>query len=176
VLKIVSADIAHKSEIGGVKLNLGSNDAVAQAYAAIRASAALHAPTARIDGVMVAPMTTGGIEMIAGVQRDPVFGPVVMLGLGGVFVEVLKDVAFRHAPFGPADARAMVAELRGAAILGGVRGLGPADIDALVAAIVALGRFAADNAETLHSVEINPLLVRSAGNGVVGLDALVTAA
>jgi acyl-CoA synthetase (NDP forming) len=99
-----------------------------------------------------------------------------MLGLGGVLVEVLRDVSFRHAPFGPADARAMVAELRGAAILDGVRGQKPADIAALVDALVALGRFAADNAATLAGVEINPLLVRPEGEGVIGLDALVTAA
>jgi acyl-CoA synthetase (NDP forming) len=176
VLKIVSADIAHKTEIGGVKLNLASAEAVAQAYDAIRAGVAQHAPAARIEGVMVAPMARGGTEMIAGVQRDPVFGPVVMLGLGGVLVEVLRDVSFRHAPFSPADARAMVAELRGAAILDGVRGQKPADIAALVDALVALGRFAADNAATLAGVEINPLLVRPEGEGVIGLDALVTAA
>ncbi len=171
VLKIVSPQIAHKTDIGGVKLNLQSAEAVRQTYNTIIANAAQHAPSAPIEGVMVAPMLRNGLEMIVGVQRDPVFGPVVMLGLGGVFVEVLRDVAFRHAPFGPAQARAMIAELRCASMLDGVRGQEPTDREGLVAVLVALGRFATDNAEMLQSVEINPLLVRC--EGVVGLDALI---
>lgn len=180
VLKIVSADIAHKSDIGGVRLNLATPPDVAEAHDAIRAAVAKHAPNAAIDGVMVAPMTRDGVETIIGVQSDPVFGPMVMLGLGGILVEVLHDVSFRHAPFDHEAAHAMIAELRGAALLAGVRGQPPADVDALADALVALGRFAADNRGKFGGIEINPLLVRPRGpghgGGVIGLDALITAA
>lgn len=176
VLKIVSADIAHKTDIGGVRLNLADAAAVAAAYEAIRAAVARHAPAARVEGVMVAPMVRGGIELILGVQSDPVFGPMVMLGLGGILVEVMRDVVFRHAPFGLEEARAMIGELRGARLLHGVRGGPPADIEALARALVALGQFASDNAGRLGGVEINPLLVLPCGSGVLGLDALITPA
>ena len=175
VLKIVSPDIAHKSDIGGVRLNLADEAAVAAAHDEILAAVRRHAPEAAIEGMMVAPMRRGGLECIVGVQSDPVFGPMVMLGLGGVFVEVLRDVAFRHAPFGMQAARAMIAELRGAALFAGPRGQPAADIEALAETLVRLGRFAADNAGRFGGIEINPLLVLPAGQGVIGLDALITA-
>jgi len=180
VLKIVSPEINHKSDIGAVRLDLADADAVAAAFAAIQAAVARHAPDAVVEGIMVAPMVRGGVEAIVGVQSDPVFGPMVMLGLGGVLVEVLHDVAFRHAPFDINAAYAMIVELRGAALLHGVRGRPPADVDALAAALVALGRFAADNSVVsgdgaFGAIEINPLLVLPRGQGVLGLDALITA-
>src|SRR5690606_25896598 len=122
-----------------------------------------HQPDARIDGVLVAPMITDGIETIVGVVDDPTFGPVVMFGLGGVFVEVLKDVTYRLAPFGLETAQEMIREIRGAAMLGGVRGAPPADVDALAEALVAISRIAAAHRGAFTSLEVNPLLVRPVG-------------
>ncbi|MGS1009011.1 acetate--CoA ligase family protein [Achromobacter anxifer] len=173
VLKVVSPDITHKSDVGGVKLNLRGEDAVRRAYADIMASVRQHRPDARIDGVLVAPMAPKGVECIAGVHCDPVFGPVVMFGLGGVFVEVLKDVSFRLAPFGRDDALEMIREIKGYALLQGARGAPPCDVDALADALAALSRFAHARREDFSSVEINPLLALPEGQGVVALDAVV---
>ena len=118
------------------------------------------APRATIDGVLLSPMVRGGVEMILGVQDDAVFGPVVLLGLGGIFVEVLRDVTFRIAPFGVEEAHRMIAELRGAAILEGARGQPPSDLDALAAALSRLSLFAAAQRGQFTSIDINPLLVR----------------
>jgi acyl-CoA synthetase (NDP forming) len=171
-LKVVSPDIAHKSDIGGVRLDLAESAAVAAAYDAVLAAARERQPKARIEGVMVAPMVRGGVEAVIGVHEDPTFGPIVMVGLGGVLVEVLKDVAFRRAPFDLATARRMIDELRCRALLDGVRGRPPCDIDALAEALARLSHFAAANAGRLQCIEINPLLVRPEGQGVLGLDAL----
>lgn len=173
VLKIVSADIAHKTEIGGVIVGVKDADEAASGFATILARAAEKRPDARIDGVMVAPMISGGVETIAGVVSDPVFGPVVMFGLGGVFVEVLKDVTFRVAPFDTAEAHKMIREIRGYAMLEGVRGAPPADVDALAEVLAALSRFAAANAGQIDSIDLNPLRVLEKGRGVVALDALI---
>lgn len=173
VLKVVSPDITHKSDVGGVKLNVQGDDALRSAYADILASVRLHRPDARIDGVLVAPMAPKGVECIAGVHCDPVFGPVVMFGLGGVFVEVLKDVSFRLAPFGRDDALAMIREIKGYALLQGARGTSPCDIGALAEALAALSRFAHARGADFSSVEINPLLALPEGQGVVALDAVV---
>ncbi|SIT10796.1 acetate--CoA ligase family protein [Achromobacter sp. MFA1 R4] len=173
VLKVVSPDITHKSDVGGVKLNLRGEDAVRRAYADIMANVRQHRPDARIDGVLVAPMAPKGVECIAGVHGDPVFGPVVMFGLGGVFVEVLKDVSFRLAPFGRDDALAMIREIKGYALLQGARGAPACDIDALADALAALSRFAHAHRADFRSVEINPLLALPEGQGVVALDAVV---
>ena len=170
-LKIRSRNVAHKTEIGGVRLDLATAPAVAAAFADIVAAAGAAAPDATIDGVVVAPMASGGVEAIIGAHTDPIFGPVVMFGLGGVLVELFDDVAFRVAPFDVATARAMIAETRGAALLAGWRGQPPADIDALAGALAALSRFAWANRATIASIDVNPLLVRA--DGVVGLDALI---
>lgn len=171
VAKIVSADILHKTDIGGVKLRLGDADAVGQAFDDIMAAAKTHEPNAKLDGVMIAPMVSGGVETIIGVHRDPVFGPTVLVGLGGVLVEVLKDVSFRVAPFGTDEAHRMIDELRGRKLLDGVRGAAPADVDALADALAKLSAFAAANADTVESIDINPLLVRE--KGAVALDAVI---
>ncbi|MET0170664.1 MAG: acetate--CoA ligase family protein, partial [Aliihoeflea sp.] len=176
VLKIVSPDIAHKTEIGGVIVGVKNADEAERGFADILARAAEKRPDAAIDGVMVAPMISGGVETIAGVVRDPVFGPVVMFGLGGVFVEVLKDVTFRIAPFGVDEAHRMIREIRGFAMLEGVRGAPPADIDALAEMLSALSRFAAANADRIESIDLNPVRVFEAGKGVVALDALIVPA
>lgn len=173
VLKVVSPDILHKSDVGGVKLNLSGEDAVRHGHAAILDSVRTHCPTARIDGVLVAPMAPKGVECIVGMHSDPVFGPVVMFGLGGVFVEVLKDVSFRLAPFDHAQALSMIREIKGYALLQGARGAPPCDINALANALVALSRFADARREDFSSVEINPLLALPDGQGVLALDAVL---
>lgn len=173
VMKIVSADLQHKSEVGGVRLNISGGEAAATAFEEIIAGVAEKTPDALLDGCLVAPMVGGGTEAILGVSRDPVFGPVVMFGLGGIFVEVLKDVAFRVAPFDEAEARKMIREIRGYPVLQGVRGQPPADEDALAQALASLSRFAAANADTIESMEANPFLVRAAGQGAMALDALI---
>ena len=173
VMKIVSPDILHKSEIGGVILNVATRDAAETAYRDLLARAEAHAPDARIDGVLVAPMVSGGVETILGVVRDPVFGPVVMFGLGGIFVEVLKDVTFRIAPFGIDEARRMIREVRGYPMLQGVRGAPPSDEDALADALARLSVFAAANADVLETIDVNPFIVLPKGEGAVAVDALI---
>jgi acyl-CoA synthetase (NDP forming) len=172
VLKIVSPEITHKTEVGGVMLNVAASEAGA-AYTELMARVAQRAPHAHLEGVLISPMLTDGVEMILGVQHDGVFGPTVLLGLGGIFVEVLRDVTFRIAPFGLEEARAMIGELRGKTILEGARGKPPGDLDALAATLSKLSLFAAAQKGQFSSIDINPLLVRPKGMGVVALDALI---
>jgi acyl-CoA synthetase (NDP forming) len=172
VLKILSPDILHKTEAGGVLLDVPATEAAA-AYDRLVRQVHTRAPQARIDGAMVAPMLRDGIETIIGVQNDPVFGPVVMFGLGGIFVEVMRDVTFRIAPFDTEEARRMIGEVKGAALLKGARGKPAADIDALAEVLSRLSRFAAAQQGRFTSIEINPLLVRQWGAGVAALDALI---
>ncbi|RSE88300.1 acetate--CoA ligase family protein [Achromobacter denitrificans] len=172
-MKVVSPDIVHKSDVGGVKLNIVGEEALRAAYAGIMGSVRRHCPEAQIDGVLVAPMAPKGVECIAGVHCDPVFGPVVMFGLGGVFVEVLKDVSFRLAPFGRDVALEMIREIKGHALLQGARGALPCDIGALADALAALSRFAHARRADFSSVEINPLLALPEGQGALALDAVV---
>jgi acyl-CoA synthetase (NDP forming) len=172
-LKIASPDILHKTEIGGVELDLGTAHDVAQAFAAVTGRARLAHPDARIEGVLVSRMVTGGVETILGVQDDPTFGPVVMFGLGGIFVETLKDVAFRVAPFDDDEAHRMMRELKAFPLLDGARGRPRCDLDAAAAALSALSRFAAAHAGHLESAELNPVVVLPEGHGLVALDAVV---
>lgn len=176
VLKISSPDIAHKTEIGGVIVGVKDEAEAREAAATIFARAREKRPDARIEGILVSPMISGGVEIIAGVVRDAAFGPVVMFGLGGVFVEVLKDVTFRVAPFDVAEAHRMIREIRGFAMLEGVRGAPPSDIDALAQMLSALSVFAAANADTVESIDLNPVRVMEKGKGVVALDALIVPA
>ncbi len=172
-LKIASLEIPHKTDIGGVMLGLDSPGEVAQAFADVTGRARMAHPEARLDGVLVSRMVTGGVETIMGVRYDPTFGPVVMFGLGGIFVEVLEDIAFRVAPFDTAEAHRMMRELRGFPLLDGVRGRPRGDLDATASALAALSRFAAAHADGLDSAELNPVVVLPEGRGVVALDALV---
>lgn len=172
-LKVASPDIPHKSDIGGVMLGLDSADAVADAFTTVTGRAEVACPDARLDGVLVSGMVSGGVETIMGIQQDPTFGPVVMFGLGGIFVEVLKDVAFRVAPFDEQEAHRMMRELRGFPMLEGVRGQPRGDLDATAAALAALSRFAAMHQRTLQSAELNPVRVLPEGQGLVALDALI---
>jgi hypothetical protein len=173
VAKIASAEILHKSEIGGVALGLENKRAVAAAYDGLLRRAKRAAPKAALDGVLIAKQISGGVETILGVNNDPGLGPVVMFGMGGIFVEVYKDVAFRAAPFSKAEARAMIAEVAGHAILKGIRGQAPSDLDALVDALHNLSLFAAANKNTIASIDINPFVVMAKGKGALGLDALI---
>jgi len=173
VLKVASADIAHKTEIGAVLLNLADVESVRAGFAELIRRATARAPAARIDGALVAPYIVGGVETILGVKRDRIFGPVIMFGLGGIFVEVLKDVALRLAPIDKPAALAMIGEIKGHAILQGVRGQQPCDIDALADALVNLSQFAAAHADDIESIDINPFLVMPRGRGGYALDALV---
>lgn len=170
-LKLASPDILHKTEIGGVALGIVGPEAAEEAYERIIHAARRAMPDARIDGVSIAPMAPDGIDCILGAKIDPVFGPVVMFGLGGIFAEVLQDVAFRRAPFGVATARDLIDHPKGAALLKGARGNRAADLDALAQAISQMSLFAAANAHQIESVEMNPL--RTLPDGCIALDALI---
>lgn len=173
VLKIVSEDIAHKTEIGGVALNLADADAVRAAFDRIMGNAATHAPKARIDGVLVTPMAKGGTELIMGVSRDAVFGPVVMVGMGGIYAEVLQDVAVQTAPVTEEEATAMIRSLRMFPVLDGARGMARADVAAAARTLARLSDFAVRHAADVAEIDLNPVLVRPEGQGVVALDALM---
>jgi len=170
VLKVLSNDIAHKSEAGGVVLDLGRPEDVASGYDSMMAQVALRAPGARLQGALVARMITGGVETVIGMKRDPVFGPVVMFGLGGVYVEVLRDVTLRLAPVDHVTAKDMIRGIRGFALLSGARGRPAVDLDALAEAIVALSRFGAAHPD-MASAEINPFIALP--DGGVAVDALI---
>ncbi len=171
VMKIASPDILHKTEIGGVLLKLNSETEVAEGFDTLIERAKKAKPNAKIDGVIVAEMVSGGVETVMGVVCDPVFGPAVMFGLGGVFVEVLKDVTFRLAPFGVDEAHCMIDEIQGRAMLDGVRGAPPSDIDALAEALSRLSVFAAENADKIETIDVNPFIVLP--KGAVAVDALI---
>lgn len=173
VMKILSPDILHKSDIGAVKLNIRDADGVRAAHADILSAAATHAPDARVSGVLVAKQLSGGVECLMGINRDPTFGPVAVFGLGGIFVELLNDVALRACPFGPETAREMILSIRSAAILQGARGAAPADIDALAEMLSKLSVFAAGAGERLVSIDLNPVLAMPEGQGAYALDAVI---
>jgi acetyltransferase len=172
-LKIDSPDILHKTEAGAIRLGVQGDDTVRQGYIDVVAAAQRYAPGARINGVLVQEMAAPGIEVMLGVVRDPVFGPVVAAGLGGIHVEVLRDIAYRIAPVTPEEAGNMLRELRGYKLLEGVRGAKPAAIDALVATIVRLSWFARDFSGEIAELDINPLLVFERDAGVKVVDALM---
>lgn len=157
VLKVASADIAHKSDVGGVLLNLHGAEEVAAGFDRIQAAVRQHAPQARIDGVLVMPMRSGGVEILAGVKRDPQWGWVLAVGLGGVLVEVLQDVSLRLLPVTPSTVREMLSELRGARLLQGYRGSAPVDLDALAATITGIAQAALSLGDELEALEVNPI-------------------
>ncbi len=169
VMKIASPDILHKTDIGGVKLNLNSESDVRDAFDLIYYRATRHMPEATIWGCQVQQMVKGGKEVIIGMNRDPQFGPLLMFGLGGVYVEALKDVTFRVAPIDRRDAREMLSEIRAYKLLRGVRGEKPSDLEAIADTLVQVSQLATDFPEIVE-LDINPLLVFSAGQGVLGLD------
>jgi len=172
-MKLVSADILHKSEIGGVLLDVADEAGVRDGFETLIERAKTAQPDAKVDGVVVAQMIVGGVETILGVTVDPAFGPVVLFGLGGIFVELLGDVTQRLAPFGIDEAYEMMREVKGFALLDGARGAAPADVDALAEALSRLSVFAHDNAERIDSIDINPFLVLPKGRGAFAVDALI---
>ncbi|TMK07570.1 MAG: CoA-binding protein, partial [Alphaproteobacteria bacterium] len=154
-------------------LGLSGDGAVREGYRTVLARAKAAYPNAAIDGVLVQAMAKRGREMILGVTRDPDFGPMLMVGLGGIHVEVLKDVAFGPVPLGADDALDLIGQLKGAALLDAVRGEPAADRDALTRLMVALSRFAADHADAIAEIDLNPVIVHAAGEGLTIVDALI---
>jgi acetyltransferase len=175
VLKVESPDIAHKTEAGGVLLGVDSRDAAREGFTRIVESTRRYDPAARVAGVLVQEMVTGGRELIVGMSQDPSFGPAIAVGLGGVFVETLRDIALGVPPLGGRDARDLLARLRGYAVLegSGARGSGPADIDALVDAIARFSRLCLDLRDEVAEIDINPLIVLDRGSGARVVDCLV---
>jgi acyl-CoA synthetase (NDP forming) len=169
VMKIASPDILHKTDIGGVKLNLSSANDVRDAFDLIVYRATRHMPDATIWGCQVQQMVKGGKECIIGMNSDPQFGPLLMFGLGGVYVEALKDVTFRVAPIDRREAREMLTEIRAYNLLRGVRGEKPSDLDGIADTLIRVSQLVTDFPEIVE-LDINPLLVFPAGQGVLGLD------
>jgi acetate---CoA ligase (ADP-forming) subunit beta len=170
VLKIVSPDVTHKSDVGGVRLGLESSADVDKAFDEIVAAVKKAQPDARIEGVAVQKMAAPGTEVIVGMSKDPQFGPVMMFGLGGILVEVLKDVAFRIVPLEPKDAREMVREIKGFPVLEGVRGRKPADTDALEKLILRVSEFVEAHPE-IEELDLNPVFAYP--DGVLAVDARI---
>lgn len=169
VLKVDSPDILHKSDIGGIRVGIGDEQALAEAYDAIMDGVRRRMPEAVVYGVTVQEMVPAGHEVIVGINRDPTFGPLLLFGLGGIYVEVMKDVSFRLCPVTPEEAHAMISEIRGYGLLRGARGRPPADVDAIADAIVRVSALATDFDDVLE-LDINPLIVRERGQGAVAAD------
>lgn len=163
VLKIVSPDILHKTEIGGVLTGIGDNDAVQQGFATLIERARTARPDARIDGVLVAQQIEAGAECFMGVKCDPVFGPVALFGLGGIYVEILKDVVLRSCPFDESAAREMIESIRALPVLAGARGKPGADLDALAVMLSRLSRLAIGLGPELRAIDVNPVIATNAG-------------
>lgn len=172
-LKVDSPDILHKTEAGVVRLGLRDETEVRSAYRDVMANAALHAPGAKISGALVQEMVSGGVEMIVGVSYDPQIGPMLLFGSGGVMVEVYNDVALRRCPIDRREALGMIAEVKGAKLLRGFRGRPAADVDALADALVRVSHLAVHLEGKLTELDINPLMVLPAGQGVKAVDALI---
>ncbi|HUS95626.1 MAG TPA: acetate--CoA ligase family protein [Hyphomicrobiaceae bacterium] len=172
-MKIQSAAIPHKTDIGGVALNIASPDAAGAAFDRLIGNAATHKPGVVVDGVLIEPMAAPGHEFILGIQRDPAFGPMILIGVGGIYAEILDDTVLVPPVSGKAAALAAIDKLKSAGLLSGLRGQKPADIDALSGLIVALSKFAVENATVIREVDINPVRVHEVGAGVSIIDALI---
>ena len=172
-IKIDSPDILHKTEAGGLLLNIGNQEELKKAYNKVLENARNYNPKAHINGVLVQEMIKGGTEVIVGVNNDLQFGPTIMFGLGGIFVEILKDVSLRVAPLNREDALGMLKEIKGYKVLTGARGKAKADIDAIAEVLVNVSRLAIDLEDHIAELDINPLLVLPEGKGVCVADALV---
>jgi len=173
VLKIVSPDILHKTDIGGVVLNLSSAEEVRSAYRGIMARVSRHMPRARLYGVLVSRMAPQGREMIIGMSRDVQFGPLIMFGLGGIYVNFLRDVSFALAPLSRREAAEMIRETKAYTLLRGIRGEKPADLKALEEVILRVGQLSVDFPEILE-MDINPLMVYEEGRGCIAVDVKIT--
>jgi acyl-CoA synthetase (NDP forming) len=172
-LKVQSADLPHKTEAGGVRLGLADGGAVAGAYAAMLADVARHAPDARIDGVLVQRMAPKGHELVIGMVDDPVFGPIMMIGFGGVTVELFGDVVHAPAPLDQAEATRLILSLRSARLLTGFRGAPPVDLAPVAALVAALSRAALTLRGQVREFELNPVIVHADGSGLTVADALL---
>lgn len=172
-MKIDSPDILHKTEAGGLKLNIGNRIDLIAAYHEVLENAHNYDSKAHINGVLVQEMISGGIEVIVGVNNNPEFGPTIMFGLGGIFVEILKDVSMRVAPISREDALKMIKEIKGYKVLTGARGKAKADIEAIADVLVKVSYMALDLEDQMAELDINPLLVLPEGQGVRVADALV---
>ena len=173
VMKIQSADIPHKSEVGGVRVDIATKGEVFLAYEKLMENARRHRPDARIQGVLLGPMAKKGVEIIIGTMCDATFGPMVMVGFGGITTELFRDVVYRPAPVGAAEAAGMLAELKAAPLLDGFRGAAPADVPSLCDLIEKISLLAARHHRQISEIEINPVLVHGRGEGVTIVDALV---
>ncbi len=171
-VKIESPDVPHKTEAGAVRLNVADLPGLKQAAREVVAAAQRYQPGARIDGVLVQEMASG-LEVIVGAVNDPFFGPTVAFGLGGIFTELMKDVTHRFAPFDADEARAMITEIKGAPLLTGYRGKPALDVEALAQTLARVSQLIADHADRIAEIDVNPLFVRPAGEGVVAADALI---
>jgi acyl-CoA synthetase (NDP forming) len=176
VMKIVSPDILHKSEIGGVLLDIVDADGVRAGFDLLMQRGKAAAPQARLDGVLVAKQLKGGVECILGIHQDPVFGPVAMFGLGGIFVEILQDVVLHRCPFGPDVAEQMILSIKGAPLLQGARGRPKADVKALAQMLSRLSAFAVAAGPRLQSIDLNPVLAMPEGQGAYAVDAVIEVA
>jgi len=172
VMKIVSPDILHKSDVGGIRLNLKSEGEVEAEFEKLMADIKARVPGAKIEGVLIEQMAPKGQEVIVGMKRDAGFGPLVMFGLGGIYVELFKDVAFRVAPVSREDALAMIHETAAGKLLTGFRGAAKADLEAVVDVICRVGQMALDF-PAIQEAEVNPLLVFEEGKGSLALDGRV---
>ena len=170
VLKILSTDISHKTDVGGVVLNLGDAAAVSQAYNTIVETVAQKQPGASVQGVSVQPMAAPGVEVVIGMYKDAPFGPVLMFGLGGILIEVLRDVSFRLVPLIARDAQEMIREIKGFPVLNGFRGQPPVDQDALQRMLLQVSSFVEAHPE-IAEIDMNPILVSS--DGAIAVDARV---
>ncbi len=171
VLKIVSPDISHKTDVGGVIVGVESDEGVREAFRKIMSNVKNAAPNARIAGILIQEMAKPGfLEVIVGATRDPIFGPVIMFGLGGIFVEVLKDVSFRIAPLSPRDADEMVREIKSYKILEGYRGMPPRDIEAVKDIILKVSKLMLEVVE-IKELDLNPVMLYAKGEGAKIADA-----
>jgi len=171
VLKVESPDLPHKTEAGVIRLNLRDAAAVREAYDAVMANAAKVSPAPRVNGVLVQPMAPAGVEMLVGARRDPLFGPVVVVGLGGIFAEALRDTATALAPVTKGEAASLIRGLRGAAVLEGFRNLPAVDVDALAEVVARVSRLVADHPGRIEELDVNPLIC--AGGRIVAVDGLI---
>jgi acetyltransferase len=172
-MKIQSPDIAHKSEVGGVRVGIATKGEAFSAYRELLENAGKHRPNAAIQGVLVSPMAKKGVEIIIGTLLDRTFGPIMMVGLGGITTELFRDVIYRPAPVGVAEAEAMLGELKAAPLLRGFRGGPKVDVAALSKLISEVSVLAARLREEVSEIELNPVLVHPQGQGVTIVDALV---
>ena len=174
VLKVQSSDLPHKTEAGGVRLHLSDRASVSAAYNAMLADVARHKPDAVIDGVLVQKMAPKGHELVIGMVNDPTFGPIMMVGMGGITVELFGDVAHGPAPIDEPEAERMIRSLKSSRLLTGFRGSAPIDLTPLAKLVAALSRAALTLAEQVTEFELNPVILHADGSGLTVADALLT--